>query len=277
MVLLTSLYAFSFEPFVETEQGAIAILSHTYQNGEAPDGGNSTVFDFRNQGGQELLSPFSRYTVGATIAKNHRIWFTYQPLLLETNVTFKENVTVGVTTSGSDMVYVEGTPMKLLYSFPFYRMSYTYDLLSTYENATLGLGVVVQIRNASIRFEALDGSQELYVSQNLGVVPALAVYSEYRFPFGLTLSADIAGIYASSAFFNGADFEFEGSILDASLRASYDLGNGYSLFGNARFFGGTSNGVSQYDDNDVWTVSSYEYTQNNIATITASVGLLWSK
>lgn len=167
--------------------------------------------------------------------------------------------------------------MKLLYSFPFYRVSYTYDVLSKFDNATLGLGVVVQLRNASIRFEALDGSAELYVSQNLGVVPALALYSEYRFPFGLTLSLDAAGIYASSKFFNGADFDFTGSILDASLRASYDVGGGYSLFGVARYFGGTSSGVSEYDNDDVWTVSKAGFTENNIATITASVGLKWSK
>ena len=277
LMLVTPLFAFSFEPFVETEQGAIAILSHTYQNGPGPDGGSSTVFDFRNQGGQELLAPFSRFAVGATIANNHRVWFTYQPLLLETDVTFQEAVQVGVQSDGLNPIeFAAGTPMKLLYSFPFYRVSYTYDVLSKYDNATLGLGIIVQIRNASIRFEALDSSAELYVSQNLGVVPALALYSEYIFPFGLTLSADIAGIYASSAFFNGADFEFTGSILDASLRASYDIGNGYSLFGVARFFGGTSSGVSQFE-NDSWTVSNYPFTENNIATLTASVGVKWSK
>jgi len=262
---------------VETEQGTIAILSHTYENGITPGNTDSTKFDFRSQGGQELLFPFSRFAVGATIAKNHRVWLTYQPLLLETNVTFQDPVTVGVDTTDTAITYAAGTPMKLLYSFPFYRVSYTYDVLSKFDNATLGLGVVVQIRNASIRFEDLSATpEELYVSQNLGVVPALAIYSEYMFPFGLTLSADIAGIYASSAFFNGADFEFTGSILDASLRASYDIGNGYSLFGVARFFGGTSSGVSQFD-NDSWTVSDYPFTENNIATLTASVGLKWSK
>jgi hypothetical protein len=97
----------------------------------------------------------------------------------------------------------------------------------------------LQIRNASIVFKSIAGTAtELYVSQNLGLVPALAIYSQYRFPFGLVLTADIAGIYASSAFFNGADFEFEGSILDASLRMGYELPNGLELFGNVRFFGG---------------------------------------
>jgi len=278
LVLVTPIFAITFEPFVETEQGTIGILSHTYQNGKAPDGGTSTPFDFKNQGGQDLLYPFQRYAIGATINDAHRIWFTYQPLLLQTNVTFQEPVTVGKQEDTVDdpLTFGAGTPMELSYSFPFYRVSYTYDVLRGRDDAILGLGVVMQIRNASIKFEALDGSG-LYVSQNLGIVPALQLYSEYVFPFGLTLSADIAGSYASSALFNGADFEFEGSILDASLRASYYIGDGFSLFGNARFFGGTSKGVSEYDDDDRWAVSSYEFTENNISSITASVGVKWDQ
>ena len=108
-----------------------------------------------------------------------------------------------------------------------------------------------------------------------GLVPALAIYSEYRFPFGLVLSADIAGSYASSQFFNGADFDFEGSILDASLRIGYQVDDHWELFGNARFFGGTSNGTSQFEV-DTWTESTYRYSQNDIATLAATVGVKWT-
>ena len=83
----------SFKPFIETEQGAIAILSHTYQNGNFKD--ENPTFDFVKQGGQDNMYPFSRYAVGATIADNHRLWFTYQPLNLVTNVSFQEDVTIG--------------------------------------------------------------------------------------------------------------------------------------------------------------------------------------
>ncbi|MBI9095380.1 MAG: hypothetical protein JEY71_10905 [Sphaerochaeta sp.] len=110
-------------------------------------------------------------------------------------------------------------------------------LLSKYDNAILGVGLALQIRNVSIRFLPLDGS-DAYVTQNVGVVPALALYSEYSFPFGLTLSADIAGSYANSSFFNGATYSFSGSILDASLRMAYDLPDGFSVFGTLRYFGG---------------------------------------
>ncbi len=259
-----SLPAFSFTPFLETEQGTIGLLHHTYQNGTA-----GTNFDFIKQGGQTNLYPFSRYTVGATIEKNHRLWFTYQPLELKTSVRFIDPVKIG------SVDFAAGTPMELTYSFPFYRMTYTYDLLASYDNAYLGVGLALQIRNASIQFKQTDGANgKLYVSQNVGLVPALAIYSEYVFPFGLTLSADIAGSYASSAIINGADFEFEGSILDASLRMSYRLRQGYSLFANARFFGGTAKGTSE-NIGDTWTETIEPYTKNNIASLTFSAGLHW--
>ncbi len=264
MVSTLSLFAVSFKPFMETEQGTIGLLHHTYQNG---DGGDE--FDFIKQGGQNNLYPFSRYSVGATINENHRIWFTYQPLQIDTAVNFASAVTIGGKTFDG--------PMEMTYSFPFYRGTYTYDILQNHEQAYLGVGLALQIRNASIQFrEVYDGSAtdvaDYYISQNVGIVPALAIYSEYRFPFGLTLSADIAGSYANLAFINGADYKFEGSILDASLRMAYEIENGFSLFGNARFFGGTADGISE-NDPGVWTESTEEYTKNYIASMTFSAGL----
>ena len=272
IITLTSLSLFagpSFKPFVETEQGTIAILSHTYQNGE--EKGQNDTFDFVKQGGQDNLYPFSRYSVGATIADSHRVWFTYQPLNLITNVEFTKKVTIGD-------IYFDGSgptmPMKLTYSFPFYRATYTYDLLSKYDNAYLGVGIAMQIRNVSIKFKQIDGDK-LYVAHNVGLVPALALYSEYSFPFGLTLSADIAGSYANSSLFNGATYDFSGSILDASLSMAYDLPDGFAVFGTLRYFGGTSDGTSS-NSSGSWTETVDRYSSNNIATMTASAGLSWT-
>jgi len=269
IITLASLSLFAgptFKPFIETEQGAIAILSHTYQNGNFKN--ENGTFDFVKQGGQDNIYPFSRYAIGATIADNHRVWLTYQPLNLVTNVYFKNAVTIGDDTFGPNEA------MELTYSFPFYRATYTYDLLSKYDNAYLGVGIAMQIRNVSIRFIPLDGS-DAFVAQNVGLVPALALYSEYRFPFGLKLSADIAGSYANSSFFNGATYSFSGSILDASLRMAYDLPKGFAVFGALRYFGGTSDGT-RGNAADTWTESDERYSSNNIATMTASVGLSWT-
>ena len=166
--------------------------------------------------------------------------------------------------------------MELRYSFPFYRSPIR--ICAGQARPGPGLGLVMQDPHASIKFIPLDyddaTQDEAYVSQNVGLVPALAIYSSYEFPFGLRLSADIAGSYASSEFFNGADFEFEGSILDASLRAGYVMDNNWELFGNLRFFGGSAKGTS--DPESSWSVSSYNYTENYIAALTVSVGAVWS-
>lgn len=267
LFVVPSLFAVSFEPFVETEQGFIAVTHHTYGSGATKE--TTDLFDFRNEGGQDRLFPFERYSVGATIAGRHRAWFTYQPFELVTDVRFKEARTVGGTT------FTVNTPVELTYSFPFYRFSYTYDVLGKYDNAILGLGAVLQIRNVSIQFKQIDGANnQLFVSNNVGIVPAIAIYSEYRFPFGLILGADIAGSYANSAIINGADFKFTGSILDASLRLGYMVADNWELFGTARFFGGTSDGESS-NINRTWTETTQPYSQNNIATLTATVGVKW--
>lgn len=246
--------------FIEGEQGAISILHHEYQSGET-----GTTFDFVRQGGQEILYPFQRFTAGFELNETHRLAFIYQPLELITNVTFRDKVTV----DGVD--FAENTPMELTYSFPFYRFTYTYDLLGGDPNRVFGVGASLQLRNAAVKFKTLSGDK-LTVAQNLGPVPALSIYSRWEFPQGLVLSAEITGLYASSAIINGASFEFEGSILDASLRAGWRMENGSEVFGNVRFFGGTSNGVSQYP-NLYWTKAEEDYGMNNLATVTASVGV----
>ena len=120
-------------------------------------------------------------------------------------------------------------------------------------------------------FRSADG-ENITVSQNVGPVPALHVYSRWELPSGLNLTADITGLYASSAIINGASFQFEGSILDASLRLGYRLDHGMELFSNLRFLGGTAVGTSQYD-NSGWSQSQEQYTANKLGTASVTMGL----
>jgi hypothetical protein len=65
-------------------------------------------------------------------------------------------------------------------------------------------------------FETIDGSK-FVGNQNLGPVPVIKLYSKYIFNNGLYIEADVDGRYATSNWFNGADYDFTGSILDANL------------------------------------------------------------
>ncbi len=245
--------------FAEYESGLVSVTGHIIQIGSS-----GTVFNYVTQGGQDILFPFERLTVGAVIEDRHRVSFLYQPLEINTIVPFESTVTV----DGKDFL----GPVELKYGFPFWRITYSYDLLDQKE-FTLGVGAAMQIRNASIVFKDVDGA-EVSVSQNVGPVPALHVYSRWETPVGINLTADITGLYASSAIINGATFEFEGSILDASLRAGYQLRNNVEIFGNIRFLGGTSKGTSSYPGTN-WSVSSGDdrFSQNNLGTVTATMGV----
>jgi hypothetical protein len=79
--------------FAEVETGFVKVLSHTFQSGDT-----GTNFNFVTQGGQEILFPFQRVTLGANLGDRHLISALYQPLTIETEVTFRDAVTIdGVT------------------------------------------------------------------------------------------------------------------------------------------------------------------------------------
>ncbi len=242
----------------EAELGAIKLLNNTYRVGAAPA---NSDFNFVTQGGQEILYPFDRLQANFLVAGRHDIRFTYQPFDLTTQVDFPQTVTV------DNKAFIG--PTRLTYGFPFYRTTYEYRFLSK-GDSWLGGGLAIQLRNASIRFESLDGSQ-LAVSQNLGVVPALALSGRLGLGQGWFTAFDATGSYASSAFFNGADFQFTGSILDACARVGFAMGDRSELFLNARFFGGSAEGISGYA-RTAWSNSVSPESANYLSTVTLTLG-----
>lgn len=258
--------------FAEFEQGLVSVRSHTIQIG---GDGYGDLFNYVTQGGQDVLFPFQRATVGAVINKRHRVSFLYQPLEINTIVPFEDEVMIdGKTFGDNSNNYADATPVELKYGFPFWRVTYSYDVLDR-DDMTLGLGAALQIRNASIIFKEVAGSK-VSVSQNVGPVPALNIFYMWATPVGINLTVDITGSYASSALINGADFDFEGSLLDASIRGGYRVKHNMEIFANIRFLGGTSKGNSSYDGSN-WSVSNGDsdnrYSQNNLATVSATLGV----
>ncbi len=244
---------------LEYETGFLKVLSHTYQVGES-----GTNFDFVNQGGQEILFPFERFSARLDAASRHRLEVLYQPLVLETTVRTRADVVVDGRT------FLTDTELDLKYGFPFWRGTYSYLWRPT-RGLVFGTGFALQLRNASIVFAAADGS-EIAVSQNLGPVPALHFSLDWRGAGALSVYIEATGSYASSALFNGADFDFEGSLLDASIRPRLALRNGLEAFLNFRFLGGSAKGTSGYASTQ-WSVSSERYTANYLATMSVTAGL----
>ncbi|MBN1687206.1 MAG: hypothetical protein JW852_11155 [Spirochaetales bacterium] len=241
------------------ELGAVKVLKNTLQIGE-----DSTNFNFVTQGGEEILFAFQRYSGNLSLGDRHNIVLLYQPLEIVSTVTFRDAVKIDTTT------FPAGDILRIKYGFPFWRLSYVYDFVDN-GKLELGAGLSFQLRNASIVFESLS-SGKLTTSQNLGPVPILKARGSYRFDNGFFAGAEIDGFYASSAFFNGADFDFEGSILDASVRAGLALRDDVDAFLNIRFLGGSAEGTSQYEDK-YWTDSLSDYTSNYLSSLSLTLGL----
>lgn len=240
------------------ELGFVNVLNNTIKIGDT--GSN---FNYVTQGGQDILFPYSRYTLDLSLAQRHHVIFLYQPLLLETQTVARQAFTIDGTT------FAQGTPVNVTYSFPFWRISYLYDFVRN-KNWIVGAGASLQLRNASIRFESGDGTQ-LTVGQNLGIVPIIKLHARFQTDGGFFVQSTADGFYASSAFFNGAQYQFEGSILDASLQAGVALTRGAEALLGVRFIGGTSNGNSKNAGSN-WTDNVSTFTDNRLATLAVTLG-----
>jgi hypothetical protein len=257
-----------FDLALTAETGFVKVLTHTITIGDPL---NNDEFNYVTQGGQEILAPFSRFTSELTIASQHTIVFLYQPLELVTQSRFESDVTL------DDVTFNSGQIVDITYSFPFFRVSYLYDFVPD-DALELALGLSLQLRNASLRFESFDSGtneEELVIGQNLGPVPIIKLRAGYRFPGsvipGAFVEFEADGFYASSAFINGASYDFTGSIFDASLRFGFTPQPGFDLFANIRGLGGGGSGT-RGDAREFWTESIDGYTDNFLTTLSVTLG-----
>ena len=237
-----------------TEIGFVKLLSHKIQLGE-----NGTLFDYVHEGGQENLYPFSRLSLDLGIHNRHTVTFLYQPLDVRTQALLLRDVTV------DSLVFPAMTPMNLRYFFDFYRLSYLYDFLPAAEKE-FSVGLSLQFRDASISFASQDGKL-FRITQNVGPVPILK--ARLHLPFGRQsfIGAEVDGFYASDKIFNGANFKFEGSILDASLRYGLKFSDALTGFINLRYLGGNAKGQGYNTPGP-----SDGYTDNALGTGALTIG-----
>jgi hypothetical protein len=217
------------------ELGFLSVLDHKVQFSQ-----NGTYFDYRKSGGQDVLFPVSRLSIEMDWNDRNTLVFLYQPLRLETQVLLKEDLIV------DDLTFPANTGVDLLYNFPFYRLSYLRKLKLNSEKYELAIGATLQIRNATISFESTDGTR-FRTNRDVGLVPALKLRTRAFLSESFYLALEADGIYAPVSYLNGSDNEVEGAILDASLRAAYQLTDPVWAFLNLRYLGGGAVGTSDVD------------------------------
>lgn len=217
------------------ELGFLGVADHNIQFSQS-----GTNFDYRRHGGQDVLFPVSRLSLELEYNQKNTVYFLYQPLRLESQVLLKEDLVV------DDLLFPANTGVKLLYNFPFYRLSYTRQVIDNPKDFTLDIGGSLQLRNATISFESNDGTR-FRTNRDLGPVPALKIRSRYYFNKTLFTELEADGMYAPISYLNGSDNEVIGAILDASLRGGVEFEKPVTAFLNLRYLGGGAVGTSDVD------------------------------
>ncbi len=240
----------------KAELGFTSVLAHTIQFGK-----DGTELDYVNEGGQDVLFPFTRLQAELELWKRFNITFLYQPLLLSTRVVLPE------TERMYGQEFPAGTAMDLNYNFGFYRLSLLYDFFKA-PDQDLAIGLSAQIRNATIDFTSADGTLRRS-TRDIGFVPIIKVMGRYTFANGVFLGTEIDGFYAWGRYVSGSKNDFDGLIVDASLRAGLPLRSVGEVYVNLRYVGGGARGT----DED-YPPPGDGYTNNWLHTLNLSLGLL---
>ncbi len=243
------------EWFLGAELGFLAVASHIVQLGN-----EGTRFDYRDDGGQDVLFPFFRLSTDLKFKGRHAIVFLYQPLKLTGETVLSQETTF------DEEVFPAGTPLNSSYLFPFWRISYLYDFLRR-SGDEVSIGFSLQIRNSTITFTSADGTLRAD-RRNIGPVPALKFRGRWGFDSGVWWGTEIDGIYAPISGINGSSEEITGALLDASLRVGYDFTDRVAGFFNLRYLGGGAVGTNSNPD-----PGSDGYTKNWLHFITVSLGV----
>jgi len=240
------------------ELGYLGVLSNKIQFGN-----NGTYLNYAKDGAQDVLFPVSRLSLELDLGKRNKIVLMYQPLKLESQELIKDDLRV------NDLIFEAGSNVKMLYNFPFYRISYLRELLPKREKFDLSIGGSLQIRNTTINFESGDG--ELFsTNRNVGIVPIIKLYSRAQVKERSFFALEADGFYAPVSYLNGSDDEIIGAILDASLRYGLQISEPVSSFLNLRYLGGGAVGTNT----DSKAVGD-GYTKNWLNFITVSVGFVY--
>jgi hypothetical protein len=219
------------------------------------------AFRYERDGGQDILFPFYRLSAELVAAEKHTVIFLYQPLELETRVEMPADFSL-------DGEAFSGSTLRVLYGFPFYRVSYLNTFVDRSRFA-LAAGGSLQIRNANTEFEARGGAdgqpaEGFYRSADVGPVPLLKARARYTLPRGFWLETEIDGIYAPISYLNGSDNDTTGALLDASIRAGYTVSPQVEVFANARYLGG---GATNSDPDN------YSFNWLNVTSVSLGTAL----
>lgn len=211
------------------ELGLLGVLYHHVQLGR-----DGTSIDYRDDAGQDILFPFWRASVDVTLFRRHIVTLLYQPLDFDTRELLPRDIRL------DGLELPAGTPLQARYQFPYYRLGWAYDLLPA-DDSVLAVGIGLQIRNANIEFQSLDGTQFRRRS-DVGLVPLLRVRGHLPVSEQFWLGFDADGFYAPISGLNLSDRDVLGVIADVGVQFGWRGTPFASPFLGVRYIGGGSRG-----------------------------------
>ncbi len=198
-------------------------------------GRDGTRIDYPSDLAQSNLYLYLRVQADFDIWRQHLITLVYQPIDIESQAV------LGRTLRIDGLDFAAGTPVRARYGFPFYRLGWAFDVLSD-PREELAFGLGVQIRNATIQFRSVDGTQ--YRSrEDVGPVPLLRARGRFPIASDWFFAFDVDGFYAFIPGLNGSDNNVEGAIVDASLRLGWRVVPHVDAYLSARYIGGGAGGA----------------------------------
>ncbi|MFP4015091.1 MAG: hypothetical protein ACLFVQ_13475 [Chitinispirillaceae bacterium] len=219
--------------YIMAEYGFLDVVTHTGQFSES-----GSEIDYVAEGGQENLYPFLRLALRFDVAEKHKFSILYQPLSLVTQETTDRDLLIDEQTFPAD------TPVKFVYDFPFYRAGYLYSFTEEDSPLFFGAGAALQIRNANIQFQSLDGTL-LRTNRDVGLVPLLKLAAGYRVTDYFWIEALVDGIYAPIRYLNLSDTDVEGALVDANLRGVFTPQGFAGIYANVRYLAGGAEGTGE--------------------------------
>ena len=212
---------------VEVETGAVWFS----RNDTRLPGDTGTKFDMLDLTGSGP-EPYVRLYATYAFNDRHALRVTIAPLKIEGTGTLKES-----TTFKND-VFAANVCTKGTYKFNTYRLTYRWTFYDT-ARWRLGVGAAALVRDAEISLE--QGSKK-ESKDDLGVVPILHLYGEYRYTDQLSLILDVEGAASSL-----------GRAVDAALKARYEFDSNWYVSAGYRTLEGGS------DNDDVYTFAWLHY------------------
>ena len=194
-------------------------------------GDDGTTFDMLGLTGNGP-DPYLRVYATYHFNDRHALRLTFAPLTVEGTGRLNDDVMF------EDEMFAADLPTKGTYKFNTYRMTYRWTFYDR-ERWRLGLGAAVLVRDADITLEQGDKRQS---RDDLGLVPLLHLYGEYRFNDRASVILDMEGAWSTM-----------GRAIDAALKAQYNFDSGLYLETGYRTLEGGA------DNDDVYTFAWLHY------------------